>query len=199
MANFAANAKLEYPPGNAHWNYTSQTANILAAVARGQFDNDQSTNLDHRPVRAHRRQQRDAGDRHRRHLGGLLPSMGDAVRLGQVRPTRVEGRGVGRQNRMPPPAGWWHSPPPVLPPATAPATAPRPGCRTTKFGGECPEHPRVPADTVAIWKVTAEDRHGAVQQAVIVRLGWTFPTAPNSTTASSSRTCSKTLPDASAQ
>ena len=41
MANFAANAELEYPPGNALELLSSQTANILAAVARGQFDNDQ--------------------------------------------------------------------------------------------------------------------------------------------------------------
>ena len=118
--------------------------------------------------------------------------LGDAVRLGQVRPTRVEGRAWDGKQVLP--AGWWQfastSALPTGDGAGYSAQTWLPYNRRRRMS----EHPGVPADTVAMEGHWGEDRHGAVQAGSDRATRLDLRQHPIPATASSSRTCSRLCP-----
>ncbi len=175
MSGWAAGHPAAHPAGT-HWDYLSATANILAAVTRGQFATDQeywdyttSALLGPIGVSSATLETDTAGTQ----AGSsyLWADIRDWARLGEL--MLQDGK-------------WGGSP--VLPPgwrkyATTPSLAQGDGhgygAQTWLIGdpqaGECKAYPGVPADAIAM-----EGHWGQIvamvpsRDAVIVRLGWTF-------------------------
>lgn len=175
MAAFAAAAPVEYPAGT-HWNYTSQTANILAAVARGQFDNDEEywayptvALFDPLGTEGAVLETDTAGT----WVGSsyLWASTSDWAKFGQL----GLDDGVWQGNQVLP-AGWWDfASTPALPEGDGAGYSAQTWLPGNPIGGECRDDPGVPADTVSMqghWgqKIAMVPS----KNAVIVRLGWTF-------------------------
>ena len=171
---FAAAVLPEVPPGQ-RWRYLSQTANLLAAVDRGQL----ATNAAYwaypakalfEPIGA--RTAVLETDRAGNWVGSsyLWASVGDWARLGQL--MLQDGR-WGEQQVLPP--GWLAF---ASTPSTAQGEGRAYGAQTWRYGdpqeGRCKSH-GVPPDTLAMgghWgQVVAMVPS---RDAVIVRLGWTF-------------------------
>lgn len=175
MAAFAAAAPVEYPAGT-HWNYTSQTANILSAVARGQFDNDDEywayptvQLFDPLGTQGAVLETDTAGT----WVGSsyLWASTADWAKFGQL--GLDDGVWQGTQVL---PTGWWEfASTPALPEGDGAGYSAQTWLPGNPIGGECRDVPGVPADVVAMeghWgqKIAMVPS----KNAVIVRLGWTF-------------------------
>lgn len=175
MAAFAASAPVEYPAGT-HWNYTSQTANILAAVARGQFDTDEEywayptvTLFD--PLDTDGAVLETDTDGTWVGSSYLWASTADWAKFGQL--GLDDGTWQGQQV-LPP--GWWEfASTPALPEGEGAGYSAQTWLPGNPIGGECRDTPGVPADVVSMqghWgqKIAMVPS----KNAVIVRLGWTF-------------------------
>lgn len=175
MSAWGADHPLEYPPGST-WEYLSATSNILSAVVRGQFADEQAY-LDYprtalfEPigVTTATLETDTAGT----WVGSsyLWASVTDWARLGQL--MLDDGQWQGEQVI---PAGWRAL---AATPAVPEGEGHGYGAQTWLLGvpidGGCSDYPGVPADTLAMlghWgqlvaMVPSRD-------AVVVRLGWTF-------------------------
>lgn len=172
--SFAAAVQPEVPPGQ-RWRYLSQTANLLAAVDRGQLATNAAywaypTKALFEPIGA--RTAVLETDRAGNWVGSsyLWASVGDWARLGQL--MLQDGR-WGEQQVLPP--GWLAF---ASTPSTAQGDGRAYGAQTWRYGdpqeGRCKSH-GLPPDTLAMgghWgQVVAMVPS---RDAVIVRLGWTF-------------------------
>lgn len=175
VAAWAADHPLERPAGE-RWRYLSATANLLAAVTRGQFASDAEywaypaqALFDPIGARTAVLETDTAGN----WVGSsyLWASVGDWARLGQL--MLQDGRWAGQRVL---PAGWLKR--------AGTASTPQGdgrgyGAQTWLLGqpdaGTCRATPGVPADTLAM--IGHWGQMVAVvpsRQAVVVRLGWTF-------------------------
>ncbi len=175
MSGWAAGHPAAHPAGT-YWNYLSASANILAAVARGQFTTDQeywdytkSALLDPIGANSATLETDTAGTQ----VGSsyLWADIRDWARLGEL---MLKDGQWGGSAVLPP--GW-------LTYATTASLAQGDGhgygAQTWLIGdpqaGECRGYPGVPADAIAM-----EGHWGQIvamvpsRDAVIVRLGWTF-------------------------
>lgn len=175
MAAFAASKPAEFPAGT-HWEYLSATSNLLAAVARGQFDTDAEywayprTNL-FEPIGLTSATLETDTNGTWVASSYQWASTADWARLGQL--MLEDGTWDGTAVL---PAGW-------LGLATTSALAEGEGAGYgaqtwllgDRVGGECRVYAGVPEDTIAM-----EGHWGQIiamvpsRDAVIVRLGWTF-------------------------
>ena len=163
-------------PASTRWRYLSATSNILAAVARGRFDNDAAYWAYPRealfaPIGAHSAVMET--DNHGNWVGSsyLWASVADWARLGQL--MLQDGRWAGKQVI---PRGWLRY---ASTPALAAGEGLGYGAQSWLIGhpeqGECKSYPHIPADTVAM-----QGHWGQIvamipsRNAVVVRLGWTF-------------------------
>lgn len=172
---FAAASPTQAAPGS-RWRYLSATANLLAGVARGRFNNDADywaypAKALFEPIGAGSAVLETDSDGNWVGSSYVWASAGDWARLGQL--MLNDGR-WGDTQVLPP--GW-------LQRASAPSTAQGEGlgygAHSWLIGnpaaGQCKANPGVPADTVAMmghWgQIVAVVPS---REAVIVRLGWTF-------------------------
>ena len=175
MAAYSAQAPSAYPAGT-HWNYTSQTANILADVARGQVGSDEAywtypSQALFDPIGA--RSATLETDTSGTWVGSsyLWASVADWARLGQL--ALQDGEWNGTQV-IPP--GWLElASTPALPDGEAAGYSAQAWLPGNPVGGECRALAGFPEDTVSMeghWgqKVAVVPS----KQAVVVRLGWTF-------------------------
>lgn len=175
MAAFAAAAPLEVTPGT-RFNYTSQTSNILGAVAQGQFDTDEEYwaypyQVMFDPIGA------TSATLETDTAGGWVSSsylwatLADWARLGQL--ALQDGEWDG-QAVMPP--GWLeYASTPALPEGEGAGYSGQAWLPGNPIGGECRAEPGFPEDAVSM-----EGHWGQLvvaipsRNAVIVRMGWTF-------------------------
>jgi CubicO group peptidase (beta-lactamase class C family) len=175
MAAFAASAPAEYPPGS-RFNYTSQTANILAAIARGQLASDEDywaypykAIFDPIGAKSATLETDTSGN----WVGSsyLWASTSDWARLGQL--GLQDGQWEGTQVL---PKGWLDfASTQVLPEGEGAGYSAQAWLPGDPVGGECRDLPGFPEDMVAMeghWgqKVAMVPS----KKAVVVRLGWTF-------------------------
>ena len=175
MAAFAAGAAPEFPPGT-HFNYTSQTANILAAIARGQVETDEEylaypyTAL-FDPIGATSATLETDTSGNWVGSSYLWASVADWARLGQL--ALQDGEWEGTQVL---PAGWLDfASTPVLPEGEGAEYSAQAWLPGSPVAGECRNVPGFPEDMVAMEGHWGQ-KVGIVpsKDAVVVRLGWTF-------------------------
>lgn len=175
MAQYAAEAPAEYPAGTS-WNYTSQTANILADVARGQFANDQdywtypSTQLFQPLGTTSATLETDTAGTWV-NSSYLWADIADWMRFGQL--GLQDGQWNGQQVL---PAGWLEfASESALPEGLGAGYSAQSWLPGNPVGGECRNLTGFPEDMVAF-----EGHWGQKiaiipsKNAVIARLGWTF-------------------------
>lgn len=175
MAAYAAAAPAEYPAGT-YWEYLSATANILAAVARGQFATDQEY-WDYPTKVLFKALGLQAATLETDTSGTWVGSsyqwatVTDWARLGQF---MLDGGSWQGQQILP--TSWATlATTPAVPEGEGHGYGAQTWMLGDPVGGECKDYPGVPADTLAM-----EGHWGQVVaaipslDAVIVRLGWTF-------------------------
>jgi len=175
MAAWAADHPASHPAGT-YWQYLSATANILAAITRGQFATDQeywdySRKALYEPIGMTSGSL--ATDLAGTWVGSSYQwaSVRDWARLGQV--MLDDGR-WGSTRVLP--AGWLKfASTPAMPSGEGHGYGAQSWLLGDPVAGECRANPGVPADTIAM-----EGHWGQLvamvpsRKAVIVRLGWTF-------------------------
>ncbi len=175
VAAFAAESPAEAAPGT-RWRYLSASANLLAAVARGRFDNDADywaypAKALFEPIGATSAVLETDTDGNWVGSSYLWASTGDWARLGQL--MLNDGR-WGERQVLPP--GWLKR---AVTPSTAHGDGQGYGAHSWLIGnpaaGDCKSYPGVPPDSVAMgghWGQMVAMVPS--REAVIVRLGWTF-------------------------
>lgn len=175
MAAFAASAPAEYPPGS-RFNYTSQTANILAAISRGQLATDEEywsypykALFD--PIGATSATLESDTSGNWVGASYLWADLADWARLGQLGLQDGEWEGTPVL-----PRGWLElASTQTLPEGEGASYSAQAWLPGDPVGGECRDLPGFPEDMVAMeghWgqKVAIVPS----KKAVLVRLGWTY-------------------------
>lgn len=175
MAAWAASHPADAPAGT-RWRYLSATSNILAAVARGQFENDAEywaypQQALTGPIGATTASL--ATDTSGTWVGSSYEwaAVGDWARLGQV----MLNDGVWEGQRVLPESWLDVATAPAMPSGDGHGYGGQTWLLGDPVGGECRTTPGFPADTMAM-----EGHWGQIvamipsKNAVVVRLGWTF-------------------------